>query len=50
VRFALLGVLRRFYSPRGPAFWLSPLLDPAAVARLTWATARPVRAWRGRSY
>jgi dolichol-phosphate mannosyltransferase len=50
VRFALLGALRRFYSPRGAAFYLSPLLDPAAVARLTWATVRPVRAWRGRSY
>jgi len=50
VRFALLGALGRFYRPRGPAFWLSPLLDPAAVARLTWATVRPVRAWRGRTY
>ena len=50
VRFALLGALRRFYAPRGIAFWLSPVLDPAAVARLTWATIRPVRSWRGRSY
>jgi dolichol-phosphate mannosyltransferase len=50
VRFALLGALGRFYRPRGAAFWMSPLLDPAAVARLTWATVRPVRAWRGRTY
>lgn len=50
VRVALLGALARFYERRGLAFWLSPLADPVAVGRLVYATLRPVRAWRGRSY
>lgn len=50
VRVALLFAFARFYASRGPGFWLSPLADPLAVARLAYATARPVRAWRGRSY
>jgi len=50
VRVALLGALGRFYERRGLAFWLSPLADPVAVGRLVYATLRPVRAWRGRSY
>ena len=50
VRVALLGALGRFYERRGLPFWLSPLADPVAVGRLVYATLRPVRAWRGRSY
>jgi len=50
LRVALLGALARFYERRGLAFWLSPLADPVAVGRLVYATLRPVRTWRGRSY
>jgi dolichol-phosphate mannosyltransferase len=50
VRLALLGALGRVYERRGPPFWLSPLADPVAVARLTLSTVRPVRTWRGRTY
>lgn len=50
VRFALLGGLRRAYARRGPAFWLSPLADPATAVRLTLSTLRPTRTWRGRTY
>ncbi len=50
VRAALLGALGRSYRPRGAAFWLSPLLDLATLARLT-ASARARRQhWRGRVY
>ena len=50
VRVALLGGLRRVYTRRGPAFWLSPLADPAVAVRLTLSTLRPTRTWRGRTY
>ena len=50
VRCALLAPLRRVYERRGPWFWLSPLADPVAAARLTLSTVRPVRTWRGRTY
>jgi dolichol-phosphate mannosyltransferase len=50
LRGALLGALARSYARRGPAFWLSPLADPATALRLTWSTLRPSRTWRGRTY
>jgi dolichol-phosphate mannosyltransferase len=50
VRIAMLAPLARVYSPRGAAFWLSPLADGAAALRLTLSTLRPARTWRGRSY
>jgi dolichol-phosphate mannosyltransferase len=50
VRGALLGALARSYARRGPAFWLSPLADPATAARLTWSSLRQTRTWRGRTY
>ena len=50
LRCALLAPLRRVYERRGPPFWLSPLADPLAAARLTLSTLRPVRTWRGRTY
>jgi dolichol-phosphate mannosyltransferase len=50
VRCALLAGLRGTYARRGPAFWLSPLADPATAACLTLAVLRPRREWRGRTY
>jgi dolichol-phosphate mannosyltransferase len=50
VRVALLAGLRGSYARRGPAFWLSPLADPATAACLTLAALRPRREWRGRTY
>jgi dolichol-phosphate mannosyltransferase len=50
VRAALLGALARSYTHRGPAFWLSPLADPATAVRITASALRPPRAWRGRTY
>lgn len=49
-RWLLAGALRGGYTAPGPGLWLSPLLDPAAALRLTHATLRPVRSWRGRDY
>ncbi|GAA2909804.1 glycosyltransferase family 2 protein [Streptosporangium fragile] len=50
VRLLLAGALRGSYTRPGPGTLLSPLLDPLAAARLTGATLRPVRSWRGRTY
>ncbi len=50
MRWLLTAALRGSYATAGPGLWLSPLLDPAAAIRLTWATVRPVRSWRGRRY
>ncbi|GHE26721.1 glycosyl transferase [Streptosporangium violaceochromogenes] len=50
VRLLLAGALRGSYARPGPGVLLSPLLDPLAAVRLTQATLRPVRRWRGRSY
>ncbi|WP_307832639.1 glycosyltransferase family 2 protein [Planomonospora sp. ID91781] len=50
VRLLLAGALRGSYTRPGPGTLLSPLLDPLAAFRLTAATLRPVRTWRGRSY
>ncbi|MEV5409988.1 glycosyltransferase family 2 protein [Thermopolyspora sp. NPDC052614] len=49
-RWLLIAALRGSYAVPGLGLWLSPLLDPAAALRLTWATVRPVRSWRGRRY
>lgn len=49
-RFLLTGALRGSYRRPGLGLLLSPLLDPAAAFRLTHATFRPVRTWRGRTY
>jgi dolichol-phosphate mannosyltransferase len=45
----LAGTAQSYDDPR-LAYWLSPLADPLAAARLTQATVRPERRWRGRSY
>ncbi|MGW0808550.1 glycosyltransferase [Nonomuraea sp. NPDC002799] len=50
VRLLLAGALRGSYTRPGAGLWWSPLLDPAAALRLTQATLRPVRTWRGRTY
>ena len=50
VRLALLPAFARFYRRRGAAFWLSPLADPLAAARITVSSVRQTRRWRGRVY
>lgn len=50
LRLGVLAATAPAYRYRGPAYWLSPLADIPAAARLTWTTLRPVRTWRGRSY
>ncbi|OUC99710.1 glycosyl transferase group 2 family protein [Streptosporangium minutum] len=50
VRLLLTGALRGSYTRPGPGVLLSPLLDPLTAVRLTQATLRPVRNWRGRTY
>ncbi|MGW0593668.1 glycosyltransferase family 2 protein [Streptosporangium sp. NPDC002607] len=50
VRLLLAGALRGSYTRPGPGVLLSPLLDPLAALRLTQATLRPARGWRGRVY
>jgi len=49
-RCLLNAALRGSYARPGAGLWLSPLLDPAAAVRLTAATLRPPRTWRGRRY
>jgi dolichol-phosphate mannosyltransferase len=50
LRLAMSFALAGAYERRGPAFWLSPLADPAAAVRLTASALRPARSWRGRTY
>jgi dolichol-phosphate mannosyltransferase len=50
LRAAMTAALAPSYARRGAAYWLSPLADPLAAARLTWSALRPARRWRGRTY
>lgn len=50
LRFALHAAFRRSYRRRDLAFWLAPVADLPAVARLTFSVLHPDRSWRGRSY
>jgi dolichol-phosphate mannosyltransferase len=50
VRLLLTGALRGSYARPGVGVALSVLLDPATAVRLTLASLRPVRSWRGRTY
>ncbi|MER6508831.1 glycosyltransferase family 2 protein [Nonomuraea sp. NPDC001636] len=50
LRASLTAALRGSYRRPGAGLLLSPLLDPATAFRLTQATVRPVRSWRGRTY
>jgi dolichol-phosphate mannosyltransferase len=49
-RSLLTGALRGSYTRPGLGVLLSPLLDPLTAVRLTQASLRPVRTWRGRTY
>jgi dolichol-phosphate mannosyltransferase len=50
LRLGLLAATAGTYRRRGLPYWLSPLADLPVAARLTAATLRPERTWRGRSY
>jgi dolichol-phosphate mannosyltransferase len=50
LRAGTLAGTAQAYDKPTPAYWLSPLADPLAAVRLTQATIRPERRWRGRSY
>ena len=50
IRVLLLGALVKSYQRPGVSFWLSPLADVAAVARVLWSTVVRPRTWRGRTY
>ena len=50
VRVLFHVALRPTYDRRSAAWWLAPLADPLAVARLAWSAVRPNRRWRGRTY
>jgi dolichol-phosphate mannosyltransferase len=50
IRILMLGALRHSYDRPGIAFWLSPLADPLAVARVVLSAVRRPTRWRGREY
>lgn len=50
VRLGLLAGIAPAYRDRGGWWWVSPVADVPAAARLTWGTLRPGRTWRGRTY
>jgi dolichol-phosphate mannosyltransferase len=50
LRAGIVVATRGSYRRPAPWTWLAPLADAPAAARLTWATLRPVRTWRGRTY
>jgi dolichol-phosphate mannosyltransferase len=50
LRAGTLAGTRRAYDRPGWWYWLSPLADVAAAARLTQVALRPERTWRGRTY
>jgi dolichol-phosphate mannosyltransferase len=50
LRWVMLAPLAGGYARRGAPYWLSPLADPLAVARVTASALRPARSWRGRRY
>jgi dolichol-phosphate mannosyltransferase len=55
VALLAMSILMRFavapsYHDRGLLYWLSPLSDPLAVARVVISTLRRPRRWRGRTY
>lgn len=50
VRLLVTVALRGSYAERGAPFWLSPLADPLAAARLVLSSVRRPRRWRGREY
>ncbi|MEJ7811365.1 MAG: glycosyltransferase family 2 protein [Gemmatimonadaceae bacterium] len=50
LRVLLLAASRHSFARRGLAYWLSPLADPLAAARIFTSTVRRPRRWRGRAY
>jgi dolichol-phosphate mannosyltransferase len=50
MRFGMLVALGPSYERRGWPYWLSPLADALAVARVAYSTIRRPREWRGRRY
>ncbi|GAC1694521.1 MAG: glycosyltransferase family 2 protein [Gemmatimonadaceae bacterium] len=50
VRVLLSFALRGAYDRVGWTFWLSPVADPLAVARIVISSATRRRRWRGRDY
>jgi dolichol-phosphate mannosyltransferase len=50
IRLALLAALAGSYERPGITFWLSPLADPLAVARVLWSSLKRPTSWRGRVY
>ena len=50
VRVLFHIALRPTYAHAGAAYWLAPLADGVAVARVAWSAIRPNRRWRGRAY
>ncbi len=50
LRLVLTTATASNYRQRGPSYWLSPLADVPAAARLTVGALRPGRTWRGRTY
>ncbi|MGN6032366.1 MAG: glycosyltransferase [Thermomicrobiales bacterium] len=49
MRIGLLAGMRRAYRHPPPTYWLSPLLDPAVVAKLWAQGLRREYQWRGRA-
>ncbi len=51
IRFALLGaIVFSYQAPISLLFWLSPLADILAVARIFLSAQRQPKVWRGRNY
>ncbi len=50
IRLMLLAALTQSYDRVGLPFWLSPLADAPAAARILLSTMRKRRTWRGRAY
>jgi dolichol-phosphate mannosyltransferase len=47
LRIAILVATAHSFTPRSAAYWMSPLVDFAAVPRVVQTMVRPVREWRG---
>ena len=50
IRWAMQFAVAGSYAEHGVAFWLSPLADPVAAARIVMSTVRRPTTWRGRAY
>jgi dolichol-phosphate mannosyltransferase len=50
IRLAIMGALRPAYAAAHPTYWLSPLADPLAIARIALSSFGGLKTWRGRRY